>query len=95
MLLCAGIPFCSCIISLVMYSTIFYSTFFVGFELPDRPLSVSAVSSRLPCRLYASDLFDEVFALSFSFDFLDFLLFLAIDDMRGRLYLWYIAIMLL
>jgi hypothetical protein len=51
MLLYTGIPFCSCIISLVIYSTIFYSVLSVGFELPDRPLGVSAVSSRLLRRL--------------------------------------------
>jgi hypothetical protein len=71
-----------------MYSTIFYSAPSVGFELPDRSLDVSAVSSRLLRRLWAFDPFDEVFASSFVFDFLDFPLFLAIDDMRGRLYSW-------
>jgi hypothetical protein len=95
MLLCTGISFCSCIISLVMYSTIFYSAPSVGFELPNRPLGVSTVSSRLLHRLCVSNLFDEVFASSFLFDFLDFPFFLVIDDMRGRLHSWYIAMMFL
>jgi hypothetical protein len=88
MLPCAGIPFCSCIISLVMYFTIFYSASSVGFELPDRPLDVSVVSSRLPRRLWAFDLFDEVFASSLVFNFFDFPFFLAIDDIRGKLHSW-------
>jgi hypothetical protein len=86
MLLYTGISFYSCIISLVIYSTISYSVFSVEFKLLNRSLGVSAVSSRLLRRLWAFDLFDEVFALSFVFDFFDLPFFLAIDDMRGRLY---------
>jgi hypothetical protein len=86
--LCAGIPFCCSIISLVIYSTIFYSAVSVIFELDDLRTDVSAVSSWFPRRLTVFELFNEVFFLFLSLDFFDLVLVLYIDNVRLRLYFW-------
>jgi hypothetical protein len=82
----AEIPFCCSIINLVVYSTIFYSTISIIFKLGDLLTGVSAVSSRFPCRLTVSKLFNEVLSILFSLNFFDFVLVLYISNVRLRLY---------
>jgi hypothetical protein len=73
-------------ISLVTYSTIFYSTVSVMFELGDLLTGVSTVRSRFLRRLAVFKLFDEVFFFFFFLDFFDLLLVLYISNVWLRLY---------
>jgi hypothetical protein len=84
--LCAKIPFCCSIISLVIYSTISYSTVSMMFEPGDLLTSVSAVSSRFLRRLTIFKPFNEVFSVFFSLNFFDFVLVLYIGNVRLRLH---------
>jgi hypothetical protein len=86
--LCAGIPFCCSIISLVVYLTIFHSAVSVMFESGDLLTGVLAVSSRFLCRLAVSEPFNEVFSIFFSLNFFDLVLVLCIGNVRLRLYSW-------